>query len=99
MDGVISLLFIMLLLSICVGTITSIVLAFVSRKRTFRSPIPLWIATANCIQLVVAGLVAYLAKNTGIGLTLSLIVGGVLFVSVFVTATIFNKSELNSGAK
>ncbi len=99
MDGIIPLLFMLLILSICIGTIASIVLAFISRKRIFKSPIPLWIATANCIQLVVAALIGYMAKSTGIGLTPSLILGGVLFVSIFVTAVVSNKSDLSSSDK
>ena len=97
MDGFIPLLFMLFLLSICIGTIASIVLALLSRKRRFKSPIPLWVATANCIQLVVAGLAAYMAKSTGVGLTPSLVLFGVLLVSVFVTAVVSNNSELNSG--
>jgi len=99
MDGIIPLLFMLLILSICIGTITSIVLAFISHKRTYKSPIPLWIASANCIQLVVATLIGYIAKNTGIGLTPSLVLGGVLLVSIFVTAVISNKSDLSSRDK
>ena len=99
MDGIIPLLFMLLILSICIGTIASIVLALISRKRIFKSPIPLWIASANCIQLVVAALIGYMAKSTGIGLTPSLILGGVLLVSIFVTVVVSNKSDLSSSDK
>jgi hypothetical protein len=98
MDGFVPLLFMLLLLSICIGTIASIVLAFLSRKRVFKSAIPLWVATANCIQLVVAVLAAYMAKSTGIGLTPSLVLSGVLLVSIFVTAEVSNKSNLNGSS-
>jgi hypothetical protein len=99
MDGIIPLLFMLLILSISIGTIASIVLAFISRKRIFKSPIPLWIATANCIQLVEAVLIGYTVKSTGIGLTPSLILGGVLLISVFVTAVVSSKSDLSSSGK
>jgi hypothetical protein len=99
MDGIIPLLFMLLLLSICIGTITSIVLALLSRKRRFKSPIPLWVATVNCIQLVIAALVAFISKSTRIGLTPSLVLLVVLLVSVFLTVVVSNNSQLNSGVQ
>jgi hypothetical protein len=99
MDGIIPLLFMLLTLSICIGTIASIVLAFISRKRIFKSPIPLWIASVNCIQLVAVAFIGYMTKSTGTGFTPTLILGGILLVSIFVTAVVSNKSNLSSSDK
>jgi hypothetical protein len=97
MDGIIPLLFVIIIASMSIGTITSVALAIIAINRRFKSPIPLWIASGNCIQIIIVCLVAYTARNTGIGLMPFSIFIAVLIVSIFSASFVSKKSDLDSG--
>ena len=99
MDRIIPLLFVIIFASMIIGTLASIILAIMAKGRIFKSPIPLWVATANCIQIILVCLLAYTARNTGIGLIPFSIFIAVIAVSIFSTVYVSSKSDLDGDKK